>query len=54
MYPDSTVNFNFIGKLSSCFLNQTLKLTLQNIYSSGVWRDFDLHKRIRVGIGIDL
>jgi len=39
--PDSTVNFNISGKLSSYFLNQTLKLTLQNLYSSWEWRDYD-------------
>jgi len=41
MDPDSTLNFNLTGKLSTYFLNQTLKLTLQNIYSSWEWRDYD-------------
>ncbi len=39
--PDSTKNFNLTGKLSTYFLNQTLKITLQNIYSSWEWRDYD-------------
>lgn len=39
--PDSTKNFNLTGKLSSYFLNQTLKITLQNIFSSWEWRDYD-------------
>jgi outer membrane receptor for ferrienterochelin and colicin len=41
MDPDSTVNFNLTGKLSTYLLNQTLKLTLQNLYSSWEWRDYD-------------
>ena len=39
--PDSTLNFNLTGKVSAYFLNQTLKLTLQDIYSSWEWRDYD-------------
>ncbi len=39
--PDSTVNFNLTGKLSTYFLNHTLKVTLQNLYSSWEWRDYD-------------
>ncbi len=39
--PDSTINFNLTGKLSTYFLNETLKFTLQNIYSSWEWRDYD-------------
>lgn len=39
--PDSSLNFNLTAKLNSYFLNHTLKLTLQNIYSSWEWREYD-------------
>ena len=39
--PDSSINYNLTGKLTTYFLNQTFKLSIQDIFSSWEWREYD-------------
>ncbi len=39
--PDSSININLTGKLSASFLNHSLRLTLQDLYSNWQWREYD-------------